>query len=116
MSSTKFRVMIGRIAFAHPVAAADLGALAGFVAIWAIIFAMVPLAALASAIVPGVQRFDLPSWAVVALLCGGGLARSSRPPRISFRGRIQRASLATAMLPAAARQSAFRSPAFRPVS
>jgi hypothetical protein len=36
--------MVGLIAFAHLVAASELGGLFGFFAIWAILFAMAPIA------------------------------------------------------------------------
>lgn len=66
---TKFRIMIGLIAFAHLVAASELGGLLGFVAIWALIFAVVPVGIVAS-FFPGL---DLPAWAPAAVLGAVGL-------------------------------------------
>lgn len=73
MGRTRFRILIGLIAFAHLVAASELGALAGFAAIWAIIIAMAPLG-IAVALIPGLEERGLPAWTPAAVLCAAGLA------------------------------------------
>jgi hypothetical protein len=66
--------MIGLLAFAHLVAASELGGLIGFVAIWAMIFAIVPIEA-AAGLIPGLQKnVSLPSWTPEAVLSAAGLA------------------------------------------
>lgn len=70
---TRFRILIGLIAVAHLVAASELGALAGFAAIWAIIFALAPLG-IAAALIPGLEEQGLPTWTPAAVLCVAGLA------------------------------------------
>lgn len=73
MGRTKFRLLIGLIAFAHLLAASELGALIGFVAIWAIIFAMAPVA-IGAFFIPGLNGSDLPAWAPAGVAGGIGLA------------------------------------------
>lgn len=73
MGRTKFRIMIGLIAFAHLAAASELGGLVGFFAIWAILFAMAPVGMVA-AFFPGVDGLDLPAWTPAAVLGAVGLA------------------------------------------
>ena len=73
MGRTRFRILIGLIAFAHLVAVSELGALVGFAAIWAIIFALAPLG-IAAALIPGLDEHGLPSWTPAAVLCAAGLA------------------------------------------
>lgn len=73
MGRTKFRIMIGLIAFAHLLAASEIGALFGFFAIWALLFALAPLA-IGAALIPGLGQLDLPPRTPEAVLGAVGLA------------------------------------------
>ncbi len=73
MGRTKFRIMIALIAFVHLLAASEIGALFGFFAIWAILFALAPVA-IGAALIPGLGEFDLPPRAPEAVLSAIGLA------------------------------------------
>ncbi len=73
MGRTRFRILIGLIAFAHLVAASELGALFGFVAIWAMVFA-VALVAMVASIVPGAGEFIPPPWMPEAVISAIGFA------------------------------------------
>jgi hypothetical protein len=73
MGRTKFRIMLGLIAFAHLLAASEIGALCGSFAIWAIIFALAPVA-IGAALIPGLGELDLPPRTPEAVLGAIGLA------------------------------------------
>lgn len=73
MGQTKFRLVIGLLAFAHLVAASELGGLIGFVAIWAMIIALMPLG-IAATFLLALQNVQLPAWTPAVVLIAVGLA------------------------------------------
>lgn len=70
---TRFRILIGLIAFAHLLSASEVGALIGFVASWAVIIALVPVG-IGASLIPGLDDLSLPSWTPAAVLGAAGLA------------------------------------------
>ena len=73
MGRRKFRILIALIALSHLVAASELGAMLGFLGIWAMIIAALPLGLLAF-ILPEAQQAQLGLWLPQASLIGIGLA------------------------------------------
>lgn len=73
MGRTRFRILIGLIAFSYLAAASEFGALLGFAAIWAMIIAMAPVA-IGASVIPGAQGLDLPAWTPQAVAGAIGLA------------------------------------------
>lgn len=89
MGKRAFRILIGLIAVAHLLAISEAGALAGFFAIWALIFAVAPLMIAATFLFPN-EKLSPPDWTPELLLGVLFLVFAAVVVRLLLRARMAR--------------------------